>query len=396
MPRKLTIETVRECVEKEGYQLLNDGINSFNNILYLICPNNHECEIVYKRFKYKDVRCNKCRENENMKKLTKDFQEILISNEYTLINKELIKTNTQCNVICPNNHKWQVSFTEFNRGKRCCHCNPNFRPKLTQEEVKERYEEFGYVLLSPYVNSRTQVAAICPNGHEWIHLHPNFQKGERCFHCFGAKKHSLQEARKAFEERGFIPLFNEYKNNKERLPFICPKHEEEGTQYSILSNMMRGHANCRKCYALLFTGENSSNWKGGLTQINKYLRDSLFNDWVKPSLTSTDYKCFITKDVSNLVVHHLKNFSDIVSETFKVLNLNVLPSIGDYTQDELELLKNKCLELHLKYGLGVPLRKDVHKLFHNLYGTKNNTKEQFEEFQIRFNNGELETLFHFE
>lgn len=38
---------------------------------------------------------------------------------------------------------------------------------------------------------------------------------------------------------------------------------------------------------------------------------------------------------------------------------------------------------------GITLCEDCHKQFHKLYGMRNNTKEQFEEFKIKYKNGEL-------
>jgi len=58
----------------------------------------------------------------------------------------------------------------------------------------------------------------------------------------------------------------------------------------------------------------------------------------------------------------------------------------------LKKVKDKCLKLHYKYGLGVCIRKDIHELFHNLYGRGNNTPEQFKEFTQRYQNGEFTEL----
>jgi hypothetical protein len=66
---------------------------------------------------------------------------------------------------------------------------------------------------------------------------------------------------------------------------------------------------------------------------------------------------------------------------FQEVALPIYINISQYTQDELDILSKKCLELHYKYGLGVCMTKPIHKEFHILYGLKNNTPEQYEEFK---------------
>jgi hypothetical protein len=56
------------------------------------------------------------------------------------------------------------------------------------------------------------------------------------------------------------------------------------------------------------------------------------------------------------------------------------------------MLENEVVRLHYNYPMGVCLRKDIHKLFHVLYGSKNNTPEQFNEFQKRYELGEFDCL----
>jgi len=48
---------------------------------------------------------------------------------------------------------------------------------------------------------------------------------------------------------------------------------------------------------------------------------------------------------------------------------------------ELNLINYTCIELHYKYGLGVCLCEKEHKLFHSIYGRKNNTKKQYDDFK---------------
>lgn len=49
-----------------------------------------------------------------------------------------------------------------------------------------------------------------------------------------------------FEERGYILLSNEYINTKEKLEYICLKHEEYGSQYITYNNLKCGFG-CKYC-----------------------------------------------------------------------------------------------------------------------------------------------------
>jgi len=47
------------------------------------------------------------------------------------------------------------------------------------------------------------------------------------------------------------------------------------------------------------------------------------------------------------------------------------------------------LERAFDYSNLITLHKDVHKLFHDLYGLGDNTKSQFDEFVYKIKNGDI-------
>ena len=102
-----------------------------------------------------------------------------------------------------------------------------------------------------------------------------------------------------------------------------------------------------------------------------------------------NYKSIISGKRFNHIHHVNKNFSEILELTFKISNIEIKETIEEYTSEELEKLEKICLMLHYLFGPGVCLTEEEHKLFHSLYGKHDNTKEQFEEFKHRFQNGEF-------
>jgi hypothetical protein len=49
-------------------------------------------------------------------------------------------------------------------------------------------------------------------------------------------------------------------------------------------------------------------------------------------------------------------------------------------------------ELRFELANGITLSQKIHRLFHNLYGNRNNTSQQFEEFKQRYNDGEFSLI----
>lgn len=141
---------------------------------------------------------------------------------------------------------------------------------------------------------------------------------------------------------------------------------------------------CGKC----LVGEKSPKWKGGLSELGRHMRRKC-NQWYKDTLINDNYTCQITGiRGGDLEVHHIHQFKDILNEALANTNLPVLNPIGKYNSEELKSLENEVIRLHYKYGLGITLKPDIHRLFHSLY-TNNSKPSDFIEFKTRYLNGEI-------
>ncbi len=107
----------------------------------------------------------------------------------------------------------------------------------------------------------------------------------------------------------------------------------------------------RKKLSLMQKGENGSNWKGGITPLNKRLRYNIeFRLWREAVFARDNWTCqkYGIKG-GELHPHHIQNFAQYPELRFAINN-------------------------------GITLSEKAHKEFHKKYGVKNNTKEQLNEF----------------
>lgn len=116
------------------------------------------------------------------------------------------------------------------------------------------------------------------------------------------------------------------------------------------------------------------------------------------SFIETDKCCEISgKKVkcSDGEVHHIKPFSEIVREAHILNNIEIKQIVSDYSEEDLETLKNYVAEWHKDTTNAIVLHKDVHKYFHDVFMKgkgRESSVEDIEEFKQRYLNGEFKNL----
>lgn len=129
-------------------------------------------------------------------------------------------------------------------------------------------------------------------------------------------------------------------------------------------------------------------YNGYYTLIN-YIRMNI-SDWKKKSMESSGYRCVLTGEEFD-DIHHKYGFNLMLNETFKIIDIDDRESIDDYTNDELKLILDTFKSVQNKYPLGVCVSREVHKLFHKIYGYGNNTPDQWDKFEQDYKNGIYKT-----
>lgn len=125
--------------------------------------------------------------------------------------------------------------------------------------------------------------------------------------------------------------------------------------------------------------------KSSYIDLSEYVRRNNL-EWKKESMINCGYKCFLTGERFD-DIHHIYSLNLILNETLESLNIQIMPTMDDYSKEELKDILDTFRELQKQYPVGVCLQKEIHTLFHNIYGYGNNTPEQWYEFVSDFKNG---------
>ena len=168
----------------------------------------------------------------------------------------------------------------------------------------------------------------------------------------------------------WLSIHNSGVNNKQykRVIFKCEVCGKEAAQIESMYYRHKNHYCSAKCASIgqgiIYKRENHPNWNPNLTDEEREKGRHIegYDNFIKQVLERDDYTCQITgKRGGKLEVHHLNCFSDFKEERTDMNN-------------------------------GITLSKEIHKLFHKIYGNKHNTKEQFEEFKHRYINKEFKEV----
>ena len=119
--------------------------------------------------------------------------------------------------------------------------------------------------------------------------------------------------------------------------------------------------------------------------LNKYLRGNIYQ-WKLNSIAACNNQCILSGS-KDYAIHHLYNFQTILDMYVDEYDIQVFDSVNDYTKQELEYIVETFNIFHSQFPLGVCVDKELHKLFHHLYGKTFNTPEQWEEFSNNYKKG---------
>lgn len=403
------LEDVSEEIYKNSNgmcRLISEDYNGNKKPIIIQCMHNHKLDTTLNSFRKSDYKCYECskieREKKNIMTLHKNIIDKARERNYEVIGSLAnCKNNKDIYTLkCPNGHLWETSYSNF-KIRNCRHCqyeNMAISSRLDGKRIYDYFVNFGFIpQFQPedYKNNQQLLPYVCEKHIEkgvQYTSYGNIYCGRGCYYCGreiveGAKRLSQKEVFEFLSSLGLYPIDGEkYKNSSTAIKFRCAKHPNE-IQELIYNSVQQGHTPCKFCDIENRSGENNYNWKGGMTPIHNYLRGKL-KDWKNLSKVASNYKCDIT-GLRFDNIHHVYGFDAILDEIIQENNIVLKQNVSDYTEQELIILEEKCIQKH-NLHIGVCLCNTMHELFHKYYGYGKNTPVQYDEFKKDYYNGKYD------
>jgi len=122
---KLRVEDIRQSFEAEGYTLITEEYTNSLQKLKYICPKGHKCSVIWHNWKLNNTRCSICATKKRAEFHRKSFDDIkksFLCEKYELITNTYTNSAQKLIYICPNSHKHEISWHDWNSGVRCPKC----------------------------------------------------------------------------------------------------------------------------------------------------------------------------------------------------------------------------------------------------------------------------------
>ena len=287
---------------------------------------------------------------------------VIIKGNKVLVKDLPLKSNVLLNYKCDNcgkvGKRKAESLFKSKYDSCCMECRGKLRTRLAIDNIKDRLniEDFKSFLYDLYVIQMKSVSEINDILFDKNTDNRRIVRGYLSLYDipirYGSDAIKTQyigikgEERKRIAKEKSVPIMNS-KENRGKLVSLMQTEEYR-----------------EKC-SIAKLGKKNPMYNPNLTDEERALqkkrsREPKFKRWKKLVHEKDNYTCQITgyKSKRGVVAHHLNSFNLYKDERYDVNN-------------------------------GITLRKDIHILFHKIYGYGNNTREQFEEFKIKYKNGEL-------
>lgn len=360
-------------IVKTGGEVLSKEYKNYKTPIEFICCCGSNSSATATQLRRSGGYCSNCRYIRSRNKLNlsyKDVETTFAEYNCRLLTNNYKNTRQKLKYVCSCGRDAEDTFNQFRRHFICGKCVKEIslqeKKIVYYNKTKDYAEVNGCTLLTTleeYEGVRGWVRFICSEcGKNAEKRLQNFYNNPICNSCL-IKEQGAERALKYREIKSFIEDNNckliteeiDYQDSTTLLKLMCSCGKEFNTTFAYFKHESKKQ--CNECGIKLRSGEKSPFWKGGVSSERDKIKQSEdYIKWRQDVYERDSYTCQCCGDDAggNLHAHHIINFSENKGLRFDTDNGITL-----------------CNNCH---------NPSIYGSFHNTYGTRNNTREQLEEY----------------
>ncbi len=297
--QKLSFDVVQQTINDGGDALVSDEYVNSRTPLDILCTRcQKRYQMTYSRYRV-GQRCRYCSYKrhtiEHVREMIKQGGDTCLSIEYT-------NCQTPIDILCSQcQEQYQMSYSNYQAGSRCRHCS--YKSRHTIEYVREKIEEGGDTLITTeYFNARTPLTLLCSQcKQKYQTTYDYYQRGRRCGHCFGTKRHTIEHVREVISKDSNKLLSDTYTNSKTHLDIQCGKCGN--VYHTNLNNYRWGTIRCKNCVNQKLAAERRFSFEYIRSYIDERGDILLSNDYVN-CMIKLKVKCGQCYHTYNITFQH--------------------------------------------------------------------------------------------
>ena len=247
--KKHTLGYVKGFFEEQGCDLLEKRYKDSRTKMKYRCECGDISKICFSSFQ-QGGRCMKCAIRNRANKRRHSFEYIyncFKDEGCELLEDEYIGAHHKMKYICSCGNISEISFSNFQAGKRCKKCGDIKRvmqKTYKHIDIEQYFGDYGCKLLEKeYKGCFQKLKYICSCGNISTISFSSFRQGHRCSKCAGNEKLTLGYAEQYFKDQGCMLLEKKYINNSTPMKYLCSC----GNIGKICFGNFQQGQRCKKC-----------------------------------------------------------------------------------------------------------------------------------------------------
>ena len=234
--KRLTLQDAHNLAESRGFKFLSPVFKNVTTKHLWGCTQGHEWLT-----KYNDIQqghgCPHC--SGNFRKTIQHAHNLAESRGFKFLSPVFEGTLRKHLWGCTQGHEWMTTYGNIQQGSGC--------PKCADKNIQDAHnlaESKGFIFLSlEFKNTHTKHLWGCKKGHEWSVSYNSIQQGSGCPHCAGTARKTIQDAHNLAQSKGYKFLSLEFKNTQTKHKWGCGQGHE---WMALYSEIQRG-SGCPEC-----------------------------------------------------------------------------------------------------------------------------------------------------